>query len=271
MLAVPTLLKSGCAAVGHGCAPRIGQQLGCVLAARNATFRASAQRLASRTCTVRHPTLKSVTTRGIGGGSSVGMVSLAPTASRLSPLTPGQLARDRGIATISDTAQLDQTIPFGELLTYLDTQYGIAAQYVEETLTDLAHILGYMKVATDTMIEYGDASILLEEVGAPPVTSEEILNFHESIFTSGAEETEETAEMVETSLDDPRLDDFVHEVLARSSLVDADDEIDEVAIDQAGATKHGAARERTRIKLAVIKKDPFAQVQVSLEPRLFRR
>eukprot|EP00933_Yihiella_yeosuensis_P042939 TRINITY_DN37621_c0_g1_i1.p1 TRINITY_DN37621_c0_g1~~TRINITY_DN37621_c0_g1_i1.p1 ORF type:complete len:203 (-),score=38.36 TRINITY_DN37621_c0_g1_i1:122-682(-) len=67
------------------------------------------------------------------------------------------------------TSELHEGIHFGELLTYLEIQYGLAAKFVQGELSELAQILGYSTVAQDTMINDEDAELLMEEIGIPPV------------------------------------------------------------------------------------------------------
>merc|ERR1712107_324241 len=54
---------------------------------------------------------------------------------------------------------------------------GLAARYVQSTLAELATILGYVRVASDTVIGFGDVHILMEEIGAPPLSPEELREF----------------------------------------------------------------------------------------------
>jgi len=63
------------------------------------------------------------------------------------------------------------------LLRCLDEQYGLAARYVQSTLAELATILGYVRVASDTVIGFTDVHILMEEIGAPPLSPEKLREF----------------------------------------------------------------------------------------------
>merc|ERR1719217_191092 len=65
-------------------------------------------------------------------------------------------------------------VQFGDLLNWLDVQYGLASRFVQEPLSELASILGYVKVTADTIIEFGDAGILMEEIGVPPITPDQL-------------------------------------------------------------------------------------------------
>jgi hypothetical protein len=63
------------------------------------------------------------------------------------------------------------------LLRCLDEQYGLASRYVQSTLAESANILGYVRVASDTVINFSDVRILMEEIGAPPLSPEELREF----------------------------------------------------------------------------------------------
>lgn len=71
----------------------------------------------------------------------------------------------------------EEGLQFDLLLRCLDEQYGLAARYVQSTLAELATILGYVRVASDTVIGFSDVHILMEEVGAPPLSPEELREF----------------------------------------------------------------------------------------------
>lgn len=68
-------------------------------------------------------------------------------------------------------------IAFGDLLRYLNEQYGLAHQVVGDTLSELAGILGYESVGLSTWINFSDTKILMEEVGTQPATEKEFAMF----------------------------------------------------------------------------------------------
>lgn len=105
----------------------------------------------------------------------------------------------------------DIGVPFRDLLTSLDVHYGLASQWVQEPLAELAHILGYVRVAADTLIEFGDAKILMEEIGVPPLEEQQLqgvthLNAAAS-EESGVEQTLDDAGGLEPSADVLNEDD----------------------------------------------------------------
>jgi hypothetical protein len=65
-------------------------------------------------------------------------------------------------------------VNFGDLLVVLDAEYGLASRFIQEPLSELAQILGYVKLAADTVIEFSDAEILMEEIGVPPIPPERL-------------------------------------------------------------------------------------------------
>jgi len=84
----------------------------------------------------------------------------------------------RGMSTAAMESH-DDGISFGDLLMCLDSHYGLASRFVQGTLAELAQILGYAKVGADTVLTYSDAQILMEEIGAPSLTPEELRAFKE--------------------------------------------------------------------------------------------
>eukprot|EP00427_Karlodinium_veneficum_P050110 CAMPEP_0169227348 /NCGR_PEP_ID=MMETSP1016-20121227/24252_1 /TAXON_ID=342587 /ORGANISM="Karlodinium micrum, Strain CCMP2283" /LENGTH=80 /DNA_ID=CAMNT_0009306053 /DNA_START=152 /DNA_END=394 /DNA_ORIENTATION=+ len=60
----------------------------------------------------------------------------------------------------------DEGVAFGELVSGLHARYGLATNRIQERLFETVMILGYDldAVADDTVIEHGDANILLEEI-----------------------------------------------------------------------------------------------------------
>jgi hypothetical protein len=77
-------------------------------------------------------------------------------------------------------------VTFGELLTFLDVEYGLAPQYVQQNLLELAEILGYSDIDMQTPLNLADAGMLMEEVGAPACTADELVRFQESRKTETA-------------------------------------------------------------------------------------
>lgn len=66
---------------------------------------------------------------------------------------------------------------FGDLLSYLGEQYGLAHQAVKDKLSELAEILGYEHVDESTAIEFSDLRILMEEMGTLPASWSELSDF----------------------------------------------------------------------------------------------
>lgn len=88
-------------------------------------------------------------------------------------------------------------ISFGNLLRYLDQQYGLAHRVVEDKLSELANILGYEGVDRDTTINFSDTKILMEEVGTYPATPLELTSWVAEQEQERAQECEHNAEAAE--------------------------------------------------------------------------
>lgn len=112
--------------------------------------------------------------------------ALNAKARHLIPVAVSQ-QRSRGIGTVA-IDNYDEGVAFGELLACLDTHYGLASRFVHGTLSELAQILGYASVEDDTLLTYGDAQILMEEIGAPPLTPEEFRDMKDPVLDSSADE-----------------------------------------------------------------------------------
>lgn len=82
--------------------------------------------------------------------------------------------------SMTTTGHAPEGVPFEELVVLLEAQYGLAERFVRGSLSELAEILGY-HASVDPIIQYGDASILLEEIGAPPLTPEQFGEFKASM------------------------------------------------------------------------------------------
>lgn len=108
-------------------------------------------------------------------------------------------------------ASADIGVPFSNLLISLDVHYGLASQWVQEPLAELAHILGYVRVAADTLIEFGDAKILMEEIGVPPLEEHQLQNVTHlnaaASEESGVEQTLDDAGGLDPSADILNADD----------------------------------------------------------------
>lgn len=91
-------------------------------------------------------------------------------------------------------------VAFGDLLTFLDVNYGLNSRFVQEPLAELAQILGYVRIAADTVINFRDAEILMEEIGAPPCTPEQFQEEVARIFARfQGNDIEESAFMEDAS------------------------------------------------------------------------
>lgn len=110
-------------------------------------------------------------------------------------LVPSRL---RLLATITSSDL--QGVSLSYLLTYLHVNYGLVSRYIQEPLCELAHILGYVKLAADTVIEFRDANILLEEMGVPPITLEQLGDLHSLNAAAGKTAVEDAEQSV--SVDD---------------------------------------------------------------------
>jgi len=123
-------------------------------------------------------------------------------------LLPSRMpSRHFAAAAANDMGGL-QGVPFGDLLNYIDLQYGLSSCFVEEPLAELAHILGYMKLAADTMIDFADAKILMEEIGVPPIAPEQFEDFSLLKAVSDAPELEVFDEDVSDEMSDDLSDDL---------------------------------------------------------------
>eukprot|EP00427_Karlodinium_veneficum_P032760 CAMPEP_0169196082 /NCGR_PEP_ID=MMETSP1016-20121227/7548_1 /TAXON_ID=342587 /ORGANISM="Karlodinium micrum, Strain CCMP2283" /LENGTH=219 /DNA_ID=CAMNT_0009272645 /DNA_START=90 /DNA_END=746 /DNA_ORIENTATION=- len=85
----------------------------------------------------------------------------------------------RHFSAVAVNYDLRDGIEFGHFLEYLQEQYGLAQKAVEGKLSELANILGYEAIDLNTIIQYGDLKILLEELGANPASRREFRNFLE--------------------------------------------------------------------------------------------
>lgn len=72
--------------------------------------------------------------------------------------------------TITD----DSFVKFGDLLQWIDRQYGLASKFIKEPMSEILSILGYRTLTTDTIIEHRDASIVVEDLGVPALTPDQI-------------------------------------------------------------------------------------------------
>jgi hypothetical protein len=104
-----------------------------------------------------------------------------------------------------------QGVNFGDLLTCLDMQYGLSSRFIQEPLSELAHILGYVRLAADTMIDFSDAKILMEEMGVPPMSAQQIdevkqMNAPDEFTALEHQELMEWAQHEMPSEADPELD-----------------------------------------------------------------
>lgn len=89
-------------------------------------------------------------------------------------------------------------VAFEELVGLLEAQYGLAERFVRGSLSELAEMLGY-HVGMDPIIEYADADILMEEIGAPPLSQQQLKEFKASrsgLRESQAEASHENGEDV---------------------------------------------------------------------------
>jgi len=68
-------------------------------------------------------------------------------------------------------------VPFADMLAFLREKYGLQDAVVRQPLSELAQILGYRHVEAGTTIQFGDMGILMEEVGADPVSRREFRRF----------------------------------------------------------------------------------------------
>jgi len=89
-------------------------------------------------------------------------------------MAPASLPASRYFAISSGNVAGMSGVPFGDLLVVLDAEYGLASRFIQEPLSELAQILGYVKLAADTVIEFSDAEILMEEIGVPPIPQERL-------------------------------------------------------------------------------------------------
>jgi len=107
--------------------------------------------------------------------------------------------KPRGI-TMTATVPAHEGVRFEELLVFLEVQYGLAESCVRSSLAELAEILGY-HASVNTIIRYSDAHILLEEIGAPPLTPEEFGKFKASRIDRHKAEEDVRADRRDTSMD----------------------------------------------------------------------
>lgn len=123
--------------------------------------------------------------------------------------------------SVAAASHSPEGLPFTELVALLEVQYGLAERFVRGSLSELAEILGY-HAPTDPIIQFGDASILLEEVGAPPLTPEEFGKFKASRIgpEQGAAEEEVHTDHRDDSIDEPKLsvEQFPAVLLVKSHL-----------------------------------------------------
>lgn len=99
-----------------------------------------------------------------------------PTVPAQAPTAWSQRPRAQSTTATFDL-RAHQGVAFEDLLTYLQEQYGMHQQVVQERMSELARILGYEHVAHDTRITFNDMQILLEEVGTSSAPLRELLRF----------------------------------------------------------------------------------------------
>jgi len=116
-------------------------------------------------------------------GRTVRMPGISACAAMPRPVAVGP-AHPRLFSAVAVAESDIAGVTFGDLLRYLQDQYGLAHQYVEDTLSELAQILGYEEVDSNTRIHFGDVKILMEEVGTSPATKKELRQFLAGTATS---------------------------------------------------------------------------------------
>lgn len=102
----------------------------------------------------------------------------------------------------ASTGHTLEGVSFEELVEFVEAQYGLAERFIRGSLSELAEILGY-HVGVDPIIQYTDAGILMEEIGAPPLTQQQLSEFKASRI-----DLKETAE--EETREDNLGDDDLH-------------------------------------------------------------
>lgn len=142
--------------------------------------------------------------------------------------------RHIAFAAATETSPTPNGVAFEDLFGFLESQYGLAERFVRGNLTELAEILGY-HVGADPIIQYNDASILLEEIGAPPFTPEEFNEFkasrdetHEDTQNSFGRKTQNTLGEVH---EDGSGDEELHEDDVLPFVKSGQNDLPEVTVD----------------------------------------
>eukprot|EP00405_Crypthecodinium_cohnii_P047201 CAMPEP_0206576244 /NCGR_PEP_ID=MMETSP0325_2-20121206/30618_1 /ASSEMBLY_ACC=CAM_ASM_000347 /TAXON_ID=2866 /ORGANISM="Crypthecodinium cohnii, Strain Seligo" /LENGTH=368 /DNA_ID=CAMNT_0054081387 /DNA_START=68 /DNA_END=1174 /DNA_ORIENTATION=- len=71
--------------------------------------------------------------------------------------------------------EIKRGVAFQEMLVYLQERHGV--HHTAQTLTEMAHILGYEHVAADTKFSVEDSEILLQEIGATDHPVRDLMRF----------------------------------------------------------------------------------------------